>query len=183
MDEYEFAGQKENEKVILVVRQHPWVFFYTGLIILLIVVIYLILFLFTKSSWLVSWGTLIIIVAIIYLIIRAWFVWWNKVYILTNDRIIAVDQSGWFARTVSEANLENILFINHEVKGPIKTVFNFGDVHIRASGVIEDELVLFNVYNPYDIQQEVVKAQKKITGRRGSVQEKKNGKENQVILR
>ena len=74
--------------------------------------------------------------------------WWNQIYIITSDRVVTVEQRGWFSRSMSESTLENILYINHEVKGPLKTLFGFGDVRIRASGVTEDEIVFYNIPNP-----------------------------------
>jgi uncharacterized membrane protein YdbT with pleckstrin-like domain len=180
MKKYDFLDQKEGEEIVLVIRQHAWVFFPVILQIIAIIVLAVMVSWFAKSSNITSWATIIAILIAIYLVFRTWFMWNSRVYIITDDRLISVDQKGWFNHSVSEANLENILFINHEVKGPIKTIFNFGDVRIRASGVNEDELVFFNVTNPYDIQQIIVKVQKQKTGSRE--QNNKNTQE-KIVLR
>lgn len=185
MEDYKFSGKKENEKILLVIRQHPWVFFYLGIGIIGGLVLYLLSYTyFHKSiSWFSLWGTIFIIAIIVYLGIRAWYMWINQVYVVTSDRVISVEQKGWFSKSMSESNLENILFINNEVKGPIKTIFNFGDVRVRASGVVEDELVFYNVMNPYEVQQEIVKAQKEKTGGHQPIHETKEKKEGKVVLR
>lgn len=182
MSEYEFSGQKEGEKVILVVRQCPWSFTKPALFAILIIILYLATFYFFKTGPVILYSTITFFVTIIYLISRTWFMWWNQVYLTTSDRVIAVDQNGWFTRSMSESNLENILFINHEIKGPLRTLFNFGDVRIRASGVVEDELVFSNVFNPYEVQQEIVKAQKAKTNNI-SIKHEADERESKVVLR
>lgn len=185
MNDYQFSGQKENEEVIIVLRQHFWVFAIPILEIVLALLIYIIIFHFAGASAITSWATIIFLAFSLYIFTRAWFIWWNQVYLITNERALAVDQRGWFHKTVSEANIDNILFINHEVKGPIETLFNFGDVRIRASGVVEDELVFKNVADPYDIQQIIVRNQKSRPNHDGPVEEKEeeNDKSGKVILR
>lgn len=180
MKKYDFLDQKEGEEIVLVIRQHAWVFFPIIFQIIAIIVLTVVISWFAESSDITSWATIIAILIAIYLVLRTWFMWNSRVYIITDDRLISVDQKGWFNHSVSEANLENILFINHEVKGPIKTIFNFGDVRIRASGVNEDELLFSNVTNPYDIQQIIVKIQKQKTGSRE--QNNKNTQE-KIVLR
>ncbi|OGD67105.1 hypothetical protein A3F08_00920 [Candidatus Berkelbacteria bacterium RIFCSPHIGHO2_12_FULL_36_9] len=183
MSEYQFSGQKDDEKVILVIRQSPWVFFYPGLIVILVIALYLAFFYFFQNKGFAFYSAMATLIIVVYIISRTWFVWWSQVYLITSDRVLSVEQKGWFDRSMSESNLENILFINHEVKGPVQTMFNFGNVRIRASGVVEDELVFTNVYNPYEVQQEIVKAQKEKTGNIASVHESTDKKEEKVVLR
>ena len=179
MSKYDFLKQKDGEDIILVVRQHYWIFFITIVEIIILLAVYSLVLFYLKGNSAIGWISAVVIVLFLYVIIRAWFIWDKQVYVITSDRVIVADQSGWFGRTIGESMLENILFINHNIKGPIKTMFNFGDVHLRASGVTEDELVLHNVSNPYNIQQIIVKAQRTRTGSR----ELKNENEiNQKVL-
>jgi len=164
MTKYDWMNKKEDEEIILIVRQHPWYFFVPAISILAVFGVLAMIFIFFRSSQVLSWATVVALAMSLYILARAWFVWQSQTYVISNERLVGVEQRGWFTHSVSEATLENILFINHVIKGPIKTMLNFGDVHIRASGVTEDELVFRNVANPYEIQQLVVKAQKTKTG-------------------
>jgi len=181
MSKYDFLDQKENEEVVLVVRQHYWTFFSTIAFIGLIAITYFLILWKLGAGEISSWATVIVLALIIYIIIRSWFVWNNQTYIITSDRVISTEQSGWFNHSVSESTLENILFINNEIKGPVKTLFNFGNVRIRASGVVEDELLFKNVADPYNIQQIIVKAQKQKSS--GSREDQDNTQINKTVLR
>lgn len=165
MEETQFAGQDKDEDIILVLKQHSWYYFIPLIKILGLCFILAIVFYFFQASWPTSYSLFVVIVWVIYIAAKAWFCWANTIYLLTNRRIIIVIQKGWFHRAISEATLGNILFISHKVEGPVQTLLNFGSIHIRTSGVIEEEIVLANIYDPYDVQQKIVEAQKKISGR------------------
>lgn len=182
MSKPDFISPKRDEEITLVVRQHPWFFFVPTLYILLLITICVLVYMKVGSGPIVSWTTVAAAILSAYILIRYWYMWYNQTYIITTDRIVAIDQKGWFTHSVSEAVLENILFINHVVKGPIKSMLDFGDVHIRASGVTEDELVFRNVANPYDIQQLIVNSQRKKINSRDS-QEKTSEPKSQPIIR
>lgn len=177
MPEMEFHGQKQGEKVLLVLKQNAIVFL---AMVLKVITLWLIIILLYKLSFYISWGWYsyvlsaalwLVIIGSLYMILTKWYTWANTVYLLTNDRVLSVEQLGWFNRVISEATLWNILFISHKVEGLMQTMFNFGSIHIRASGVVEEEIVLRNVSDPYEAQQTIVGAQQKITGRQATIKE------------
>jgi hypothetical protein len=182
MSKYNFVSPKQDEEIVLVVRQHPWFFFVPILYIMSLIAICVVVYLKAGAGPIISWTTVVSAVLSTYILIRYWYIWYNQTYIITTDRIMAVDQRGWFTHSISEAVLENVLFINHVVKGPIKSMLDFGDVHIRASGVTEDELVFYNVANPYEIQQLIVSSQRKKINLKDS-QEKNHEVKSQPIIR
>lgn len=166
MEEFNFSGQKKEEKVIVIMKQHPWVIVKPAFKILVVVIITTIAVKislgFSSTMGLPYIFGLIGLVLLIYTASKNYFVWQNSILVLTSSRLIIVDQNGWFIRTVTETNLENILTINHVIKGPVRTMLNFGDLNIRASGVVEDEIIFYDVYNPYDMQQAIIKAQSEL---------------------
>ncbi len=183
MPEVEFNGQKEDEIVLLAIKQTPLIFFPSVMKVITLLLIEVLLF---KFSFMVSWqyynalfsfSFYIALVWSFYILLSCWYMWANTVYVLTNDRVISVMQKGWFNRVVGEATLNNILFISNKVQGPLQTVFNFGSIHIRASGVTEEELLLANVSNPYDNQQKIVGAQKKYSHQEASIEEESENRE------
>ena len=84
----------------------------------------------------------------------------NDIFILTNQRVINIDQRGFFSRRVAETELENIQNVSYEIKGPIKSILNFGDVMISTAGNTVG-LALANVENPHFVQEKIVELQKK----------------------
>ncbi|MFH1077719.1 MAG: PH domain-containing protein [Patescibacteria group bacterium] len=55
-------------------------------------------------------------------------------WIVTDDRILNIEQHGLFSRTVSELRLHRVQDVTAEVKGFIRTIFDYGDVFIQTAG-------------------------------------------------
>ncbi len=55
-------------------------------------------------------------------------------WIVTTRRIINIEQTGLFGRTVSELRLYRIQDVTATVNGFVKTLFNFGEVEIQTAG-------------------------------------------------
>lgn len=55
-------------------------------------------------------------------------------WIVTDDRILNIEQHGLFSRTVSELRLHRVQDVTAEVKGFIRTMFDYGDVFIQTAG-------------------------------------------------
>ena len=158
-EELEFDNQRSDEKIILLRRRHPWVLTKTGLLILLIAIIVVISF-FIWGASLISVSFLIVgAIFASYLFSARWFVYANDIYILTNQRIINIDQGGFFTRRVSEAELDNIQNVTYEIKGPIKSFLNFGEIQIQTAGN-SPGLLLKNIENPHFVQEKIVAIQK-----------------------
>jgi len=163
MENYHFRGQREDEQAMLVVKQNPWTMAkagYIDLVIAIIVVVCLVLFGASRVTSMVMFLGIIIVGAASF---YYWFIWWNGIYILTNQRIIKIDQQSLFHRLISEAELDRIQDITTETKGPIQTALNFGTVHIQTASA-QTVIDLPNVTNPYDLQQKIVKAHKVAKG-------------------
>jgi uncharacterized membrane protein YdbT with pleckstrin-like domain len=56
------------------------------------------------------------------------------VWIITNERIINIEQEGFFFRMISEERLFRIQDVTSEVKGVVPTMFGYGDVYIQTAG-------------------------------------------------
>lgn len=163
--QYEFLGQNQEEEVVLVVKPH-WLFFSIPLVkILAVGAILLTTLHFFGASTLTSYAFFIALGLILYISSINGFRWVNTVYLLTSHRIICVYQTGLFNRMVAESTLENILFISHKISGALSTLLNVGSIHIRASGVTEEEIILEGIFDPYNVQQQITSAQKKYADR------------------
>lgn len=56
------------------------------------------------------------------------------VWIVTTKRILNIEQTGLFARTVSELRLYRVQDVTSTVKGVMETLFDFGHVEIQTAG-------------------------------------------------
>lgn len=156
---YSFRGQRDDEDVLLVIKQNAWVFAKTGFVILVlanVVVFALILF---GASGIFSYLMLMFVVAAGFLVGYRWYIWANSIYILTNQRIIEMTQNSLFHKVISELELDRIQDISTEMKGPVQTLLNFGTIHIKTASS-DSGVDLTAVTDPYDVQQQIVKAHK-----------------------
>ena len=56
------------------------------------------------------------------------------IWIVTNKRVLNIEQTGLFARTVSELRLYRVQDVTSKVNGFIPTVFDYGNVEIQTAG-------------------------------------------------
>lgn len=159
-EELTFQGENSNEQVLFAIHRHPWTLIKPGLIIVILLLIATAIFFKFQASSITSWTIFLLLPICFYLAAHAWFIWTNSVYMVTTDRILTVDQRGWFDRQVDELSLVDIMKIGHEVKGAWATLMNFGDVNVIASGATETDLTLRAIYDPYEIQQRIIRAKK-----------------------
>jgi uncharacterized membrane protein YdbT with pleckstrin-like domain len=166
---YHFSGQKEGEKILLVTRRH-WFNILESLssvfaMLLMLIGSYIILpqlfpvfstqdfqgiFLFLENLF-------AMIIWIIFFLI--WIDYYFDVWIITNFRIVNVEQKGLFSREVSELELEKIQDITTDVLGIIPTFMNYGDVLIQTAGE-KERFVFKDVPDPYAIKDLIMNLQK-----------------------
>ena len=78
-------------------------------------------------------------VAIYYLIIIAflffaWMDYYLDLWIITNKRIIDIDQRGFFSREIAEIPLDRVQDVTLDVIGIIQTILRFGTIRIQTAG-------------------------------------------------
>lgn len=166
---FKFQGITEEEKIIKVLHrnwfdiasQYFVIFLAVGAFFLGISIYptifpqlnsseYNILFLFIENTFLLAiWIYCFLI----------WVDYYFDVWVITDERIINIEQRGLFLRRVSSAEYEKIQDVTVEVKGFLQTVINFGDVRIQTAGETEN-IVFRRISNPYEIKNLVAKIQK-----------------------
>ncbi len=73
------------------------------------------------------------------------------ILIITNDRLIHIEQESLFARTVSEMDLRKLQDVTSEVTGILPSIFHFGTITIQSAGAT-DKFILRNVPNPNELR-------------------------------
>lgn len=82
-------------------------------------------------------------------VVHRWY--WNT-FIITDRRVVDVDQRGMFDRVVSEAPFDRIEHVAYRVRGLLGHVFRYGNVTVRSMGS-GAELVLERVPRPKDVHE------------------------------
>lgn len=147
---------EDNEYVIHTARKH-WIVFVMKLILLVLVAIIPILIVpllgFISNS---SFDTAVSFFSFFYvtylLLIWVWgFMIWTDYYlditVITNKRIIDMEQKGLFSRETSTMRYEAIQDVTTDVEGVLHTLLNFGNLYIQTAATTK-EFILDDIYNP-----------------------------------
>lgn len=162
---YEFPGQHEGEKIELVIRKHKITLLPPALYIILMAIMPPVFYTFiapqTFSAFLENpYQRIFILLSLIYygfLWVAAFVIWvdyYLDIWIITNERILDVEQRGFFNRVVSELDLERIQDITSQVNGMLATMFGFGDIHIQTAAE-EKRFKLKSVPHPVTIRKKI----------------------------
>ncbi len=165
-----------GEEVLKVVRKH-WFVIVTELfgIFLMLLIPFFILFLFavfpdrllTFELTIAHYTTLMVfgVAAWSVLTLMAGFTIWTHYYldlwIITDRRIILVDQVHFFNRNVSMFRLERLQDIEFYVKGLIPTLLNFGTIKAQTAGAHESNFKSTGMPDPRGLQAIIQKAMDK----------------------
>lgn len=82
------------------------------------------------------------------------------VWVLTDQRVIAIEQRGLFARTVSEFDLSRIQDVTIEVHGIIPTMFNYGNLMVRTASEHEN-FIFKQVWRPAMVKDALIHASRR----------------------
>jgi len=159
-----FPNQQPDEKIFIFLRRHWIALFKLVFIFIILIVFVLALDIFSyylTNVWQSDIGYPLMILAnsayflFVMLFSFASFVdYYLDVWIVTNKRIINIEQKGLFARIVSEKELARMQDVTSEVKGFVQTFLHYGDVFIQTAG--EKERFIFRqVPNAADVSQKI----------------------------
>lgn len=158
---YHFQGQRENEVVLRIVHRH-WFDIATHFFVIILFLAVLfgsfsimpILFpdwLGSESERFVTFIRSSIILILWLYAFLIWIDYFFDVWIITNERVVNIEQKGLFVRTVSELKFSRIQDVTSEVSGMIPTILNFGDVKVQTAS--EEDFFLFRrVPDPYHVK-------------------------------
>ena len=158
--------QKSYEHIVHVVRRHPVTFIprflFTFLLLFVPFIVYRLIgslfpFLFSDQNTfaLAILSTTIYLLAI-YLFFYTEFVdYFLDMWIVTNDRIIDIEQQGVFSRTIVELDLFQIQDVKATVSGVFPTLFHYGDIHVTTASSTND-IIFRRVPSPANLARELI---------------------------
>lgn len=169
---HRFQGQHENEQVLRVIHRHwfnicihlTFVFIFAFIVITSLSILPTLfpdiinansskLFLFTQNTlFLFLWlyGFLV------------WIDYYFDVWIVTNERIVNIEQKGLFNRHISELRFSRVQDVTSSVDGLIPTMLNFGDVYVQTASE-EDHFIFRQVGDPFAVKDEVMRLSREAT--------------------
>jgi uncharacterized membrane protein YdbT with pleckstrin-like domain len=157
--EYTFHGQRKGERVLHSINSHPYVIYPPGFWSVLVLVLAIAVVLFWPRLYYIS---AVMIVAIGIYLFRAIYSFKESMLIITDQRIFAIQQKGFFNRKIIDVDLVNILDLQSNTAGFFRTVLKYGNLVIRTAGATEGgDIVITDIPSPYTVQQLIRRAQKR----------------------
>lgn len=137
--------QKPDEKIMLLLRRHPIILFakiaFWGVVAIMPLLLYLILgdillplFLSPKIYPIIILFTTVYYLYIWLFALYTFVDYYLDVWIVTNHRVVNIEQMGLFHRVTSEQQLYRIQDVTAETKGVFSTLLNYGTVYIQTAG-------------------------------------------------
>ena len=158
--------REENEETILFIKRHWFIAFKHILFFILLALLPFILF-YLLNNGVINFdysnaksAFLYMGASIYYLFI--WLFFFNlmldfylDVWIVTNRRIISIEQRGLFARVIAEQRLARVQDVTSDVQGMFPTFFRYGTVHIQTAGAVS-RFVFKEVPNAREIAKQII---------------------------
>jgi hypothetical protein len=155
---YQFQGQRPHEDVILITHQHPFVLLHSVLLSVLIFLIPFLIYTVSPTGTVLSLAVVLALILGGYRLLSAWYGWNRTLFLVTTERILFLEQHGFFKRELIEAPLKNIDQVSHSVTGLLHTVFGYGTLNLTTASSMQP-IAINHVPYPYDIQQEILQTQ------------------------
>lgn len=162
---YHFQGQHENEAALHVIHRH-WFNLFSHLFIviffscLLLGSLLVLPILFPEMLDAKNWRFFVFVENTFFIFVwiygfLIWIDYYFDVWIITNERVVNIEQRGLFVREISDLNFSRVQDVTTEVKGIIPTILNYGDVYIQTAGETE-RFVFRQVGDPYHIKDMII---------------------------
>lgn len=149
-----FVDKDQDEDTLVVLRRHlitnvPWA--------VTTLVMFLAIILANRFNWLALLPSALQVV-----IVYGWFVlallvswagllsWYFNVSIISNKRVIDIDFHDLIYREVSDASLDKIEDVTHNMGGLLGIVFNFGNIYIQTAGT-KPQIEFLKVPHPAEV--------------------------------
>lgn len=159
--------QKSYERVVYVLRRHPITFvpiaFLFVVLLLVPAAVYAMISALFPAA--LSGQTLYPLAVLLasayylgaYLFFYAQFLdYYLDLWIVTNDRIVDIEQFGLFSRTISELDLFQIQDATTDVHGFFATIFHYGNVSVKTASA-NISIVFRNVPHPNKVREDLIR--------------------------
>lgn len=172
----DFPGRQPDEKIVMVLHRHWFVLFrHIILLVVLGAAPLVAAYIWSKIAQLdllngtLSYGLVVMAGALYYLFLWIlmfgyWLDYYLDVFIITNKRIVDIEQAGLFGRTVAEERLYRIQDVTSDAQGIAATMLRYGNVYVQTAGKTE-RFIFEHVSHPENVARMVLELTDKIVDR------------------
>lgn len=158
-----FPGQERSEPVLIFIRRHWFALAYRLIVPVVLALLpsavglgaqYSGATFFVEAAGfgytLYALGVHLFWLLAIVLALAAFVDYYLDYWVVTDRRIVSVEQSGLFSRTVAQLHLSRVQDATARVHGPVATVLDYGDVFIQTAGE-EARFVFTSIPHPNQV--------------------------------
>lgn len=166
MNFIQLIHKKTYERIVHVIRRHTITFIPIALLFIALILVPPIVDWMGQNLWpdfftsASLYPLLVLFLSVYYLSLCLFFYsyfidFYLDILIITNDRLVDIDQKGLFARSVAEIELYQIQDITSQVEGFFPSIFNYGQLIIQTASAVP-RVIVHNVPNPHLLRQELL---------------------------
>lgn len=167
MENYRLPNKLPDEKILKILRRDFFIIFKKVIFFILLSVLPLAVFYLLSGVFpnlllgQISYPVIILGASAYYLFVWLFFFfnyidYYLDITIITNERIIDVNQQGFFARTISELRLHQVQDVTSISHGALATIFKFGDIDVQTAGA-KDRFLFEEISNPDTVRDFIIK--------------------------
>ena len=131
-------NMRDGEVVEKVIRRH-WMAFlsvaiYSLIALIIIIAVYVVVWF---NVWVNLWVVMFSMISILFIFV----LWLNSeldLYVITNKRIIWVDQISFLNRKMSECSLKDVQEVNSSTRWLLANILNYGTLTIQTAGTVSN---------------------------------------------
>jgi uncharacterized membrane protein YdbT with pleckstrin-like domain len=145
-----FSTQNENERIIKMANRHPITLIRDAFgSIFLFIVSFSAMLIFFYIPYILPLAFLLFVFSIVGFF-YSYFTWSKDKYIITDQRVVDMDQQTLFSKSQKEAHLDKIQDVVSETKGFLGMIFGYGNVGVQTAS--DTSLTLDDIANPAKVQ-------------------------------
>lgn len=162
--------QKNYEKIEYLLRRHPLTFIPTLVLFLIIMLVPVVVYFLINNLYpeildpMIS--NILFPLAILitstyylgaYLFLYFQFIeFYLDMWIVTNDRIVDINQKGLFSNIITELDLYRVQDVTVDINGFFPTIFKYGNIKVKTASQ-NLGIVFHNVSNPNEVRETLIR--------------------------
>jgi membrane protein YdbS with pleckstrin-like domain len=156
---------RPEEKIIIAVHRHWFAVArqLTAVILLLIVpvaVLFFLNFLPRDFSGFILYFLILYLLIILFFAFRIWIDYYLDMWIVTNERIIDIEQTGLFRREISEIPFSRVQDATIKIPGFLATILKYGTIIVQTAG--EQSFFIHEIPKVYEVKDAILENIKKL---------------------
>ncbi len=149
-----FPDQQPDEEVFVYARRY-WVAFLPVLLFTLLVTVLGLVMIFFLANGGIDRNIVVLtgsgfLLLMLVLILIEFFDFYFDLHIVTDRRVVDIDQRRLFDRQIAKLLLEDVQDVETSVKGILPTFFNYGDVTIQTAGT-KPNFIFNQIQHPKEV--------------------------------